>query len=145
MSDTRSASPRRRSPLGTGVVIAAAVWFTACSDEPADPGVACVAPESPVPVSVVEGLSLSDLRAAVRDAAERNATVLPASDATTELRGALLALSDNLGSAQGQSACQALTKAAAALARQPDDAATLPDRTAVKMVLDMAATMMARK
>lgn len=143
MSETRSASRRRRFPLRTGVVTATAVRFSACSDDgPAGPGKACVAPQSPVPTSVVEGLTLADLRVAVRNAAERNATVLPAGNTTTELHGALLTLSDNLGSAQRENACQAATKAATALARLPDDPATLPDRAALRMVLEITAIVL---
>lgn len=145
MSDARFATSNRRLPLRTGVVIAAVAWFSACADDTVDPGKACVAPESPVPASVVEGLSLSDLRAAVRDAAERNAAALPANNATTELRGTLSVLADHLGSAQRETTCQAITKATVALAKQPDDAATLPDRTAVKLVLDMVSTVLSSK
>lgn len=141
MNAPNGAVRQRSSAVRTSIIMVALASLAACSDDPVDTGKACVGLTSPIPSAAVSGLGDSELRAAVRDAADRNVAALPASAEIAELRTAVETLSQNLGSARRADACLAITKARAVLARQPDDPATLPDRAALQLVLDIAAAV----
>lgn len=132
---------RRWIRVRTAAVSAAVVLLAACSDDPASPGTeTCVLPQSPVVPQAVQGLSYSDLGIAVRDAADRNAAALPSSTEALELRAALAALALGLRSEKRDVACRAVTVADLSLNRQPESPFTLPDRTSIRLVIDIVSS-----
>ncbi|MEX1256949.1 MAG: hypothetical protein WEG36_04955 [Gemmatimonadota bacterium] len=67
------------------------------------------------------------------------ASGLPEGAATSALVSATTELGMGLDALSGDSECGALISADAALERIPDDPASLPDRTGIRLVLDVAA------
>jgi hypothetical protein len=79
------------------------------------------------------------LRSALMHAAGPMALGLPEGAATAALVSATTELGMGLDALSGDSECRALISADAALERIPDDPASLPDRTGIRLVLDVAA------
>lgn len=81
-------------------------------------------------------------RDSVHDAATRNAAALPDNDATTiRLRSAFNTLSQELDDAEREDVCAAAVQESLALARQPERPVTSPDRSVLRLVLDLAAAV----
>jgi hypothetical protein len=88
-------------------------------------------------------LQTADFRAALIDAQTRLAPALPAGAAADELRAALNSLVNNLDGTGREAGCRLAHVAVAALERQPDLPETLPDRAALRLVLDLISAALA--
>jgi hypothetical protein len=131
---------RGRTLTLLGVVLLGAL-LAGCEPKPTGPNPPelCTLPQTPVPAAAVANLSREPLQAAVVDAQQRMTAALPAGSATAELRGALGQLAQSLDAGNREAGCRALNAAFDALDRQANESATLPDRAALRLVLDLTA------
>jgi len=103
----------------------------------------CVTPASTIAPAALEGLTSDGIRTAVLDAAGRIAASMPDGADADELRRALATMNDYVAVGSTDTACRLVHIAAQALARLPDDDATLPDRAALSLVIDLVSTALA--
>lgn len=96
----------------------------------------CVLPELPGGIGA-GGIVRGQLPPAVRDAEARMTTALTESPLRAALTEALAQLRTQLQGGDAQATCETLHRAIDRLAALPDDAATRPDRTGIRHVLDL--------
>jgi hypothetical protein len=124
------------------LIVSGALLVLVACESPLDP-----LPFAPQPCTVsptaalvaTDSTSTSDIASALSDAATRLTLSLPQAD-RAEMRAALAQLGDRTAGDDSDIACRALLVARDVLERQPDSPATLPDRRAMWLVIELAAT-----
>src|SRR5690606_3071531 len=134
----------RRCPSSIAFLVA--VGLVACSDD-TPPAAFAPAPCEVRPAvdnAALEQMTEADIRAAVLDAAERLAPALTDRERAADLRAALRSLHATDGAHASDVACRAIRIARDLLEEHTDSPESGPDRSAIRLALDLAETHYAR-
>jgi hypothetical protein len=118
----------------------AVVFLVACSDTPSAPPEAfspepCVPPKTLSNSIASQSVSLPSLSDALNHAAGPLASTLGDEASVRTVRDAVGAITAQLDRVDADRACRLLYIASSALDNLPDDPATLPDRTDIRLIL----------
>jgi hypothetical protein len=120
------------------------IAVAACNKEsPTGPGFTsgktCAPPTLTPVAATVQPFAPAAMRAALLDAATRMSAALGTGADVQSVQAELNGAAADMGASNYAGACGMVTAAASAVAALPNDAATLPDRDAIRLVLALAA------
>ena len=124
--------------LGRSVSLAAGMLLLAsCGGESTGPGASCQMPETTVDRAAVAGLAEADLHATAVDAADRLVANVSSGAAGTSLTSSVASLDRALTAGDTQLACRAARDAMRTLDRLPADSTAAPDRSALRLAIEV--------
>lgn len=130
----------KKNTLTSAAALLLALTAGACSDEPLAPEpfapVPCARAQN-IPDALLTHVTAGGLSIALQDARARLLPSLPEGSNVARLQEALDALAGHTGAGRPDAACRSIALARSLLARQPDDAGSLPTRAALAVLLDL--------
>jgi hypothetical protein len=118
-------------------LVGSALLLASCSGEPLGPGASCELPATTIEPTAVANLARADLHAAAADAAERLVANVASGAAGSTLSSAVASLDRGLTTGDTLLACRAARDAVRTLDRLPADSTAAPDRSALRLVIDV--------
>ena len=128
----RRSHARRRVAL-----LAASVMVAACGGEATGPVTPCELPATSLDPAAVAQVAPADLHHAAADATERLVANVSSGAAGSSLTTSVASLDQGLSAGDTQLACRAARNAMRTLDDLPADAASAPDRSALRFVIEL--------
>jgi hypothetical protein len=119
------------------LLAAGALLVASCGGEPTGPGASCEPPATTISQTAVADLTDADLQSAAADAADRLVANVASGAAGSSLTSAVASLEQGLTSGDTQLACRSARRAISTLDGLAPDAASQPDRSALRLVIEV--------